>query len=144
MASITRGDFMVMLLKAYDISPEAAGAANFLDAGKTYYTGYIAAARKLGITTGVGGNKYAPNQTITNQEIAVLTYRTIAILGKPLASGSMELTRFTDSGKIAPWAITAYRALVKAGAAGLNVTLLRPTVNAKRADMAVLLYNLLK
>jgi hypothetical protein len=135
---------MVMLLKAYGIPPEAASAANFLDAGKTYYTGYIAAARNLGITSGVGGNKYAPNQTITRQEVAVLAYRTIAILGKPLASGSMELTRFSDSGRIAPWAITAYRALVKAGAIGLNVTLLNPSVNETRADMAVLLYNLLK
>ena len=33
---------------------------NFSDAGNTYYTGYLAAAKRLGITAGLGDNLLCP------------------------------------------------------------------------------------
>jgi hypothetical protein len=36
-----------MLLKAYDIAPDTNAKDNFTDVPKTYYTGYLAAAKRL-------------------------------------------------------------------------------------------------
>lgn len=43
-----------MLMKAYGIAPDTNPEDNFADAGDTYYTGYLAAAKRLGISAGVG------------------------------------------------------------------------------------------
>jgi len=48
-AKLTRGQFIVMLMKAYGIKPDKENKDNFADGGDTYYTGYLAAARRLGI-----------------------------------------------------------------------------------------------
>lgn len=58
-ASLTRGQFITMLLRAYSISPDANPTDNFADAGNTYYTGYLTAAKRMGITSGIGDNKFA-------------------------------------------------------------------------------------
>jgi hypothetical protein len=49
-----------MLMKAYGIAPDTNPEDNFADAGDTYYTGYLAAAKRLGISAGVGN----PDHTI--------------------------------------------------------------------------------
>ncbi len=46
-AALTRGQFLVMLMRSYGMEPENAGD-NFDDAGNTYYTGYLAAAKSAG------------------------------------------------------------------------------------------------
>jgi len=61
-----------MLLKAYEIAPDTSPADNFSDAGNTYYTGYLASAKRLGISGGVGNNMFAPDKNITRQEMFTL------------------------------------------------------------------------
>ena len=58
-ATLTCGQFITMLLWAYGIVAVTSPTDNFSDAGSTYYTGYLAAAKKLGITSGAGNNKFA-------------------------------------------------------------------------------------
>lgn len=53
---LTRGQFLVMVMRAYGIEADSAATDNFSDAGNTYYTGYLAAAKSLGITDGIGNN----------------------------------------------------------------------------------------
>ena len=40
-AKLTRGEFIVMMMRAYEISPDINPTDNFSDAGNTYYTGYL-------------------------------------------------------------------------------------------------------
>lgn len=40
--TLTRGQFLVMTMRAYGISPLENAAGNFADAGNSYYTGYLA------------------------------------------------------------------------------------------------------
>lgn len=56
--------FIVLLMNAYSIAPDAKPADNFADAGDTWYTGYLAAAKRLGISAGVGNNMFAPGKEI--------------------------------------------------------------------------------
>jgi hypothetical protein len=66
---LTRGQAIVILMNAYSISPEENLKDNFTDAGNTWYTKYLATARRLGLSAGVGNNLFAPEKEITRQEM---------------------------------------------------------------------------
>jgi hypothetical protein len=70
-----------MLMKAYGIAPDTNPANNFSDAGNTYYTRYLAAAKRLGISAGVGGNLYVPEKEITRQEMFTMLYNALKSIG---------------------------------------------------------------
>lgn len=143
-ATLTRGQFITMLLKAYGIEPIAAPADNFSDAGSTYYTGYLAAAKARGVSNGVGDNKFAPEKAITRQEMFTLLYNALKALSKlPTTDNGKILEGFTDSGNVASWAIEPMTALVKSGTVYGNDGKLDPTGGLTRAQMAQVLYNLL-
>ncbi|WP_276326135.1 hypothetical protein [Pseudobacteroides cellulosolvens] len=42
-----------MMMRAYGIEPLEDVASNFSDSGNTYYTSYLAAAKKLGIANSI-------------------------------------------------------------------------------------------
>ena len=141
---------MVMLMKAYGIEPDSVktgtegSSANFADAGNTYYTGYLAAAKRLGITAGIGDNLYAPSKENNRQEMFTLLYNALNVIGQaPQGNSGKTLSDFTDAEKISPWAKDAMASFITAGiASGSNGTLL-PQGTTTRAEMAQVLYNLL-
>ncbi|SFF19988.1 S-layer homology domain-containing protein [Paenibacillus catalpae] len=143
-AELTRGQFIVLLLNAYGITPEADGAANFADAGKTYYTNYLAAAKRLGIATGSGENKFNPNNKITRQELFTLLYRSLEQLGElPTAKTGAAAASYSDAADIAGYAQTAFAALVETGVIKGSGNKLNPEGVSTRAEAAQVLYNLL-
>jgi uncharacterized repeat protein (TIGR02543 family) len=143
-ARLTRGQFIVMLMKAYDIAPNANPKDNFSDAGGTYYTGYLAAAKRLSISNGVGNNMFAPEKEITRQEMFTLLYNALKVIGQlPQGDSDKTLSDFTDAGQIDSWAKEAMTLLVKTGTIGGNAGKLNPTSTTTRAEMAQVLYNLL-
>lgn len=143
-AKLTRGQFIVMLMRAYNIEPEKDEAANFVDAGKSYYSGYLAAAKTLGISQGVGNDKFEPDKAITRQEMAVLLYNTLSSLGKLPERRALEnLTEFEDATSIAAWAEEAMNWLIQSGIIQGNDSQLLPLQETKRSEIAQVLYNLL-
>lgn len=141
---LTRGEFLVMTMRAYGIEPSANAAENFTDAGSTYYTNYLAAAKTLGITDGVGNNMFAPEKSITRQEMVALLYNTLKSIGKlPNNDSSAKLSGFSDADSVADWADEAMTLFVNANIiSGSNGTI-NPTGTTSRAEMAQTLYNLL-
>ncbi|HBN86315.1 MAG TPA: hypothetical protein DDZ89_21025, partial [Clostridiales bacterium] len=92
---LTRGEFIVLLMRAYDIAPDTIPIDNFYDAANTYYTGYLAAAKRFGITVGVGGNMYAPNKEITRQEMFTMLYNVLNVVGqRPQGDSGKTLSDF--------------------------------------------------
>ncbi|REK71648.1 S-layer homology domain-containing protein [Paenibacillus paeoniae] len=143
-AAITRGQFVVLLLKAYGIEADAAGSANFSDAGNTYYTGYLAAAKRLGITTGAGDNQFKPNDLITRQDLFTLLHRALEVLKEvPAKQSNASLADFSDAGQIAGYAKPAFEAFVESGVVSGSEGQLSPKANSTRAQVAQVLYNLL-
>ncbi|HHW00852.1 MAG TPA: hypothetical protein GXX36_15045 [Clostridiaceae bacterium] len=141
---LTRGQFLVMLMRAYGIKPDENITDNFSDAGNTYYTGYLAAAKRLGISAGIGNNMFAPEKQITRQEMFTLLYNTLKLIDElPAKDTGRDLATFVDAGVIASWAKDAVEALVKAGIVSGNNNMLTPAGTANRAEMAQILYNLL-
>lgn len=144
MNNITRGDFLVLIMRAYRITPNKYPENNFSDAGNTYYTGYLAAAKRLGITAGIGENLYAPSKEITRQEMFTMIYNILLKLNKlPQSNLQQNITEFEDVDEISSWATDAVSMLVKAGVVSGSGGMINPSNNASRAEMAQLLYNLL-
>lgn len=141
---LTRGEYIVMLMKAYGIAPDTNSVNNFSDAGNSYYTGYLAAAKRLGITGGVGNNKYAPEKQITRQEVFTLLYNALKVMNKlPNKVSDKKLETYSDVGSIANWAKEAMTLFVQAEIISGSKNKLNATATMTRAEMAQVLYNLM-
>ena len=142
--TLTRGQSIVMLMRAYGLDPDQTASDNFSDAGNTYYTNYLSAAKRLGITNGIGGNQFSPDREISRQELFTMLYRVLGSLDElPSAVSGNGLANYTDSAEISGSAKTAMEALVAGGiVAGTNGKL-NPEGFATRAQMAEVLYRLL-
>ena len=142
--TLTRGQFIVMLLRAYGIEPDDSVKDNFADAGDTYYTKYLAKAKTLAITEGVGDNKFAPDQQISRQDMFTLLYRALDVLGESTAAVKQNaLSAYTDSDKISSYAKTAMEVFASNGVITGSGGKLDPNGVTTRAQMAQVLYSLL-
>ncbi|HPA53539.1 MAG TPA: GLUG motif-containing protein [Bacillota bacterium] len=140
----TRGQFIVMLMRAYGIEADENASDNFSDAGNTYYTGYLAAAKRLSIAAGVGNNMYAPEKEITRQEMFTLLYNALKVIGQlPESDSGKTLSDFSDAEEIDTWAVTAMTLLVETGTISGSGERLTPKGTTTRAELAQVLYNLL-
>jgi hypothetical protein len=143
-ATLTRGQFITLLLRACGSEADENAKDNFSDAGNTYYTGYLAAAKRLGISNGVGDGRFAPEQAITRQETFTLLYNALKLLDRlPEGDAGKTLSDFADSGSIAAYAREAMACLAETGVTGGSGGKLDPTAITTRAQMAQVLYNLI-
>lgn len=141
-AVMTRAQFLVMAMRAYGLEPEAAPESNFSDAGNTWYSPYIATAKRKGLAVGVGNNRFAPDKELTRQEMCVLLYNLLGRLDMmPRESGGEPISAFSDADRVASWAGEAMSTLVKAGLVHGDSYGLRPEKTASRAQAAQILFN---
>lgn len=141
---VTRAQFLVMLMRAYGISADSNPSENFSDAGSSYYTGYLAAAKRLNISNGAGGNMFAPEKTISRQEMFTLLYNALKQIKQlPSGSSAKKTSDYSDASVIAPWAKEAITLLVETGKVTGSYGKLNPSGSTSRAEMAQVLYNLL-
>ena len=142
---LTRGQFIVMLLRAYGIDQASNAGDNFSDVGNTYYTGYLAAAKQRGIAAGVGNNMFAPEKEITRQEMFTLLYNTLKATGHlPTSNNGKSLYSFNDSLQLSSWARDPAGVLIKTGIIRGTGGKILPQSPATRAEMAQVLYNILR
>ena len=66
----------------------------------------------LGVVQGVGNGNFAPNNTLTREQAAVMLARLAEAMGQPLPQ---HAPTFADSGSISPWAIDAVGQVQAAG-----------------------------
>ncbi len=129
---------------ANGIEPDEDVSDNFSDAGNTYYTGYLARAKRLGISAGIGNNMYAPENEITRQEMFTLLYNALKGIGQlPEGNSGKTLSDFSDAGEIETWATDAMMLLVETGTVSGSNGKLNPAGTTTRAELAQVLYNLL-
>lgn len=142
---LTRGQFITLLLKAYGVEPDTNTSDNFSDAGSTYYTGYLASAKALGISDGIGGNQFAPDKAVTRQEMFTMLGNALKSMNQqPEGSTGKTLSDFADAQAIAPWAKEAMTMLVETGTVNGSNGKLSPASTTTRAEMAQVLYQLLE
>jgi len=132
---ITRAEFVVMYNAAFDI-PFAPGLDPYTDVPRDawYYRPIInAKAKKL--ITGYPDGTFRPNAKITKQEAAV-------IIAKSLDNKNVSELEYTDTDKIAPWAIDSVKLLQNAEVIKGNQNgEFSPKANITRAETIVMFSN---
>lgn len=141
--NMIRGDFMLMLYRALDLSANTRG--NFSDVPKdSYYYKAIATAKSLGIAKGYD-NLFMPKEGITREDAMVLVNRALKTQGKKLSTGEYsDLKAFKDRNSVSDYAVTSVATLVKAGIIQGNNSNLNPESYISRSEMAVILYRVLE
>ncbi len=144
---LTRVQALVMLMNAYGIDPEEAPKPeqNFADAGNTYYTGYLAKAKAMGITNGVGDNKFDPNSYISRQDLFTMMYNMLEKLNRLPKQNSRgkSLTVYKDASDVKPYSSKAMEYFALADIANGLDGLIQPNAISTRAQMASIIYQLL-
>lgn len=140
--NITRADYLLLLVRTLGLWAEVEDNYDDVEPGTYYYEG-VGIARKLGITLGVGNNRFLPREPITRQDMMVLTVRAMKIAGKLDSTGDLSaLNQFGDKSQVASYAGGPIAALVEAGLIMGNKNLIYPLANATRAETAVLMYRI--
>ncbi len=136
--TVTRAEFITMLCRAEGIA-EATGD-NFKDAGDTWYTGYLAAAKQLGIAAGYEDGTFKPQKQITREEMVQLVYNYYKYKGEAVVA---EDAGFSDDDKIQGWAKEAVNfSKMKGIISGKGNNTFDPAGNAKRSELAKIFYNM--
>lgn len=143
--SVTRAQFVVMLMNAYGIKADTSLKDNFMDAGNTYYTAYLATAKKMGIISGTGNNSFNPNAQLSRQDMCTMLYKALSVLNDlPNGSKVVSASEYHDFSGVSSYAKDSVKAFVEQGYLSGSSRMLNPKQAATRAELAQLLYTLLK
>jgi hypothetical protein len=134
-ANITREEFCELAVKLYEAlsgKPAEPVTSNpFTDTTNQE----ILKAYNLKIVNGVSADKFAPNNSVTRQEICVMIIRTLQAAKPGFAMATNDDLTFADEKDIAPWAKTAIRSLNTNGimkGVGTTAISITPTGNTTR------------
>ena len=138
---MTRGMFVTALGRLANADVSGYAKSSFSDVkGDAYYMGYIEWANKNNIVNGVGNNKFAPDQSITREQMAVIMSSYAKIIGLTLQENNAENT-FADSDKISAYAKDAVKQMQMSGIiSGKNGNLFDPQGTATRAEVSAVLH----
>ena len=107
---LTRAQLCVMLARVLNVGSGRSGQFSDVDAG-AWYAGGVNAMAELGLVNGVGGGKFAPEDTLTQEEFLTIMGRTARYLNFALddygeavekagaqlpADMQLELSRYSD------------------------------------------------
>ena len=142
--NITRGDFILMLYRAFGLTASASDGFKDVPAN-SYYAQAIAVAKALGIAQGGSDGAFRPADPLTREDAMVFLYRTLSRTGRTLAEApAAYLNRFSDGSATSSYAQGSVAALVQAGVIqGDNNGRLNPKGSLTRAEMAVILHRVL-
>lgn len=138
--AMTRGMFVTALGRLANANVSGYTKSSFTDVkSDAYYMGYIEWANKNNIVNGVGNEKFAPDQSITREQMAVIISNYAKAIGFALPIARAEIT-FADNAKISAYAKEAVKQMQMAGViSGKNGNLFDPQGTATRAEVAAVL-----
>lgn len=135
---------LVTVLWRMEGQPAPAGGNPFTDVSEgTWYTVPVIWAYENGIVGGVGNGKYAPDNTVTREQMATILYRYSANKGYALEK-SAGIANFPDTVEVSSYAVDAYswartQGIVDGMGKGDGKIYLNPKGYATRAQVATML-----
>ena len=146
-ATITRAEAATMIKRMFeDIQPKpetARPAMNFSDVAEgNWFYSYVKWAYENDVVNGMGNGTYAPNKTLTRQELMQMMYNELGVLGYR-EKGTVLTDGSTDANTAAAdeWARAAAKFCLDNGLPHLNADgSTDPKADAPRAEFAYMLY----
>ena len=135
--TMTRG-MLVTVLWRMEGSPKAA-ASSFTDAGGSWYSSAVDWAAANGLVKGYSDKVFAPNDTITREQMAAVLYRYASFKGVDV-SAAKDLGGFADSAGVSAYAKDAMSWAVAEGIINGSDGKLLPAGGATRAQVAAILH----
>ncbi|WP_408894010.1 endo-1,4-beta-xylanase [Paenibacillus taichungensis] len=141
-ASITRADFITLLVRALELKGPGTNTAAFSDVQPTaHYAQAVAIAKELGIASGFEDNTFKPGNMISRQDMMVLTAKALKAAGKQSA-GNGNLAPYSDAASISTYAMDSVTSLVGSGIVNGKDGKIAPGEPLTRAEAAVILYRI--
>ena len=143
--SITRAEFVKILAGVAGAGEAQTDSTRFTDvAPGSWYAPYVAWAVEHGVTTGTSAATFAPDDTITREQMAAMIYRYASSAGVTLPK-TRDAVRFSDASGFSGWAIEAIDALTRAGILdGVGAGRFAPQESATREQACKMLALLLQ
>ena len=146
---ITRAEFAAYLVRTLKLDTDTSLAGKFSDVPQSH-TAYneIYTAAKAGIINGQTDTTFAPDATITRQELAVMIARALKQAGQTVDTDATTMNGFHDAEKVAAWAKEGMAIAVNGGYIaggtldGSGWLILYPEGNTTRAEAVVILHRL--
>ena len=147
--NITRADFAILLVRAFNLTSD--NTANFADvSANDYFAAELAIARNTGIVGGIGGNKFAPRNAITRQDMMTIVYRALKNakvdgIVAPEMTDEVALSKtYTDFTLVSDYAKDAVSVLSHMHFVNGKNGRIAPNEYTTRAEVAVLLQRILE
>lgn len=130
---ITREEFCELTVRLYEVlSGHKAQPAPF-DTFADTNNPEILKAYNLGIVSGIGGGKFAPNNQVTREQIAVMFHHTMQVAKPNLQVPNSSVPTFIDADKVSSWAREAVKDMSARGIiSGVGGQRFDPKGNATR------------
>lgn len=143
--TMTRGMLVTVLGRLSNVQPDIYKGSGFQDVNPdAYYAAYIDWAQQSGIVKGTGDRRFAPDEAITREQLAVMLTNYVAYAQLSLKK-VMEPGQFADDGKISNYARDAIESMHQAGIInGRNDQRIDPQSTATRAEVATMLARLIR
>jgi 2',3'-cyclic-nucleotide 2'-phosphodiesterase / 3'-nucleotidase / 5'-nucleotidase len=141
-AVITRAEFASLLTKALGL--KATSPASFKDVpAAAWYADAVAAAYQNKLVSGLSADTFAPGQSITREQMAVMTKLALDLRAGKTITSTAGAT-FKDAGSISGWAQSAVAVAADKGIiAGRTDGSFAPKATATRAEAAKVISKLL-
>ena len=146
-ATMTRAEFATIVVNGLGLLKT--GVAAFADVtAEDWYYSYIGTAYSYGIIKGISDTAFNPNGTITREEAAVMVARAAKLCGNNTEYTAFEarnsLAGFSDYVQASEWARSSLAFCYDNGILDDSVLLIHPKEAVTRAEIAQMLYNILK
>lgn len=141
--SMTRGMFVTVLANKTDgfvASRYKDTVFSDVPAGQ-WYAPPVGWASQNKLVGGVGGGRFAPNASVTREQIAKILYDYAQQTGNDTSADESGLTGFVDAGKVSSWARQAMAWATTHGVIKGDGGRLDPQGTATRAQVAQIFYN---
>ncbi|MCD8100415.1 MAG: S-layer homology domain-containing protein, partial [Oscillospiraceae bacterium] len=142
-ASMTRAMFVQVLANIAGIDASEYAGSSFTDvADDAWYAAAVEWAYQNGIVLGVTDDTFAPETTISREQMVVMLYRYAEYLGEDVSNtDETAMNAFADSGSVSDWAVTAMAWAVNADIINGTENGIEPSRNATRAEAAQMFKN---
>ncbi|HPF20047.1 MAG TPA: S-layer homology domain-containing protein [Syntrophomonas sp.] len=142
---MTRGMLVTVLGRLGNVPSERYKGSAFQDVSPdSYYAPYIDWAQQTGIVKGTGDNRFAPDEAITREQLAVMLANYVAFSQLGLKN-PIDKKPFVDDEKISDYARDAIESMHQAGIInGRDDQRIDPQSTASRAEVATMLARLIR